>query len=404
MLNLIRAIVFENFLQFFFLVYFVLNFCHISLLMSVQQKEKHQHKRKRAKTSKKEDRNVSSGDANETILPALTECQPAKESFMAIAGTYERILYGIEGRFVGKEMTLNPRFIFPAHIGCIKAVSAGGRYLASGSTDEVIKLYDLKKRIELGALHEHKGSITALQFHGSTHLLSASEDGAICIFRTKDWEPLKVLKGHKASVTSIAIHPSGKLALSVAGDRTAIVWNLLTGQKASRTKTPQNGEMVVWNRTGTHYAISYATEIQMHAVGQPEPASTVFCRQRILCMLMASFEDKDYILAGGQDKRIHIYSAEDGTELGSSLCHENRIKGLSHIDMTFPDNQVYTLVVSISSDGRIKVWKLEDMIRPLLANDISKKDDAIADLEVESLAVYNADSRLTCVATSNDRF
>ncbi|KAJ2464825.1 60s ribosome biogenesis protein mak11, partial [Coemansia sp. RSA 2320] len=154
---------------------------------------------------------VAAGVAGDSI-PALPEREPAQSSFLVSAGTYERILYGIEGRFVGDQLTLNPQFIFPAHIGCIKAVSVGGRYLASGSTDEVVKLYDLKKRVELGSLHEHKGSITALQFHGHSHLLSASEDGAICIFRTKDWEPLKVLKGHKGSVTSMAIHPSGKLA------------------------------------------------------------------------------------------------------------------------------------------------------------------------------------------------
>ena len=37
-------------------------------------------------------------------------------------------------------------------------------------------------------------------------------------------------------VNSFAVHPSGKLALSVAKDRIAIVWNLLTGRKASKTK------------------------------------------------------------------------------------------------------------------------------------------------------------------------
>ncbi|KAJ1955991.1 60s ribosome biogenesis protein mak11, partial [Dipsacomyces acuminosporus] len=208
----------------------------------------------------------AAGEANET-LPALGKSIPADGSFLVAAGTYERILYGLEGRFVGERLTLNPQFIFPAHIGCIKAVSTGGRYLASGSTDEVIKLYDLKKRVELGSLHEHKGSITALRFHGHSHLLSASDDGAICIFRTKDWEPLKVLKAHKGPVNDIAIHPTGKLALSVSQDRTIVLWNLLTGQRASRTKTPQAGEIVAWSPSGSHYAIAYATEIQLFAVG-----------------------------------------------------------------------------------------------------------------------------------------
>jgi len=36
-------------------------------------------------------------------------------------------------------LKLDPIFAFPAHIGCIKTVSVGGKFLASGSTDEVIK-------------------------------------------------------------------------------------------------------------------------------------------------------------------------------------------------------------------------------------------------------------------------
>ncbi|KAJ2474269.1 60s ribosome biogenesis protein mak11, partial [Coemansia sp. RSA 2131] len=304
----------------------------------------------KSESSKKDDKKESKSE--NTDLPALPKSEPAHDSFLVVAGTYERILYGLEARVVGSVMTLNPQFIFPAHIGCIKAVSAGGRYLASGSTDEIIKLYDLKKRVELGSLHEHSGSITALQFHGSSHLLSASEDGVICIFRTNDWEPLKMLRGHKGAVNGIAIHPSGKLALSVAQDRTIIIWNLLTGQRASRVKTPQIGEIVAWSPSGSHYIVAYATEVQVYKVGQTESLATVFSKQRILCALVATYENAEYVLCGCQDKRIHIYSA-DGVERASVECHENRIKGLSLVDVVL-DGVVHAIVVSISSDGRIK--------------------------------------------------
>ncbi|KAJ2658189.1 Protein mak11 [Coemansia sp. RSA 1199] len=353
-------------------------------------------------SSKKDDKKKESKSEN-TDLPALPKSEPAHDSFLVVAGTYERILYGLEARVVGSVMTLNPQFIFPAHIGCIKAVSAGGRYLASGSTDEIIKLYDLKKRVELGSLHEHSGSITALQFHGSSHLLSASEDGVICIFRTNDWEPLKMLRGHKGAVNGIAIHPSGKLALSVAQDRTIIIWNLLTGQRASRVKTPQIGEIVAWSPSGSHYIVAYATEVQVYKVGQTESLATVFSKQRILCALVATYENAEYVLCGCQDKRIHIYSA-DGVERASVECHENRIKGLSLVDVVL-DGVVHAIVVSISSDGRIKTWKLADLLDPICKNaEQSTPGDDAMDLVAEPLATYNADVRLTCVASSTATF
>ncbi|KAJ2463176.1 60s ribosome biogenesis protein mak11 [Coemansia sp. RSA 2320] len=201
----------------------------------------------------------------------------------------------------------------------------------------------------------------------------------------------------------MAIHPSGKLALSISLDRTVIVWNLLTGQRASRTKTPQVGEIVAWSPSGSLYAIAYSTEIQLHSVGKAEPESTIFCRQRILSMLLVSFKGRDYVLTGCQDKRVHIY-ATSGAELASAQCHDNRIKGLSSVDMTFPDGTVHTILLSVSSDGRIKAWKLEDLVGPASDAKAPSSTKAALELSVEPLAVYNADVRLTCVAASNNVF
>ena len=37
------------------------------------------------------------------------------------------------------EVQLKPVFIYPSHGGCIKTLDLSGKYLASGSTDEIIK-------------------------------------------------------------------------------------------------------------------------------------------------------------------------------------------------------------------------------------------------------------------------
>ncbi len=89
-------------------------------------------------------------------------------SFKIIAGSYERLLYGLEGTASVSstaaselEWTLKPIFIFPAHVSCIKAVAAspqGGKWLATGSGDEIIKVWDLRRRKEIGGLMHHEGS------------------------------------------------------------------------------------------------------------------------------------------------------------------------------------------------------------------------------------------------------
>jgi protein MAK11 len=88
-------------------------------------------------------------------------------SFKIIAGSYERLLYGLEGTTsvsstgaAELEWTLKPIFIFPAHVSCIKTVAAspqGGKWLVTGSGDEIIKVWDLRRRKEVGGLMQHEG-------------------------------------------------------------------------------------------------------------------------------------------------------------------------------------------------------------------------------------------------------
>jgi protein MAK11 len=96
-----------------------------------------------------------------------TSGSAAPSTFKIIVGTYEKLLYGLEGRVESSKespeqlsVSLNPIFIFPAHVACVRAVAAspqGGKWLATGSTDEIIKVWDLRRRKEIGGLVQHQG-------------------------------------------------------------------------------------------------------------------------------------------------------------------------------------------------------------------------------------------------------
>ena len=90
---------------------------------------------------------------------------PLPTSFKVVAGSYEKLLYGLDGTITVDDQSnlqfhLKPIFIFPAHVSCIKSVAAsphGGKWLATGSADEIVKVWDLKRRKEIGGLMHHEG-------------------------------------------------------------------------------------------------------------------------------------------------------------------------------------------------------------------------------------------------------
>ena len=97
-------------------------------------------------------------------------------TFKLVTGSYEKLLYGLEGSITldggdGNRITVNlkPIFIFPAHVSCVKAVSGspmGGKWLATGSVDEVVKVWDLRRRKEVGGLMQHEGESSRIYLRG----------------------------------------------------------------------------------------------------------------------------------------------------------------------------------------------------------------------------------------------
>jgi len=137
-------------------------------------------KQKQAKRARV-DGQSDEGTANSRLpkLPRAVQTEKTRPSsalpctFTVIVGSYEKLLYGIEGTYesntaVGggsSESNISPTlkavFIFPAHVASVRAVAAspdGGKWLATGSSDEIIKVWDLRRRKEVGGLMQHQGS------------------------------------------------------------------------------------------------------------------------------------------------------------------------------------------------------------------------------------------------------
>ncbi|KAI9315402.1 WD40-repeat-containing domain protein [Dichotomocladium elegans] len=278
------------------------------------------------------------------------------EDFRIITGTYERILYGInafwEKSEEGLKVRLEPVFIVPAHTGCIRTVAVGGQYLASGSTDEIIRLYDVKKRKEFGSLGgQHKGDITDIQFYGR-YMLTGSDDKTICVWRKKDWEHLKTLKGHKGRVNSIAIHPS-------------------------------EGLLVRWNAGGDRYAIMFDRQVNIYNVADAEVTTSISHRSRFLSIEYFTADDnKEYIITGNEDKIARIWDASTGECIAELTGHKLRVKALTVI-VSKPEesDKAVPVLATVSSDGVIKCWDIQAAIL--------KKEGVL-------LGQYDTKSRATC--------
>ncbi|KAI6229081.1 WD-REPEATS-REGION domain-containing protein [Aphelenchoides fujianensis] len=106
--------------------------------------------------------------------------------------------------------------------------------LASGSRDsqQPVKLWDPKTGKCLATFHDHKNSVTAVQWNRNGNwLLSASRDHIIKLYDIRMLREVQSFRGHKREVTSIAWHPIHEGLFASGGNDGSLGYWLVNSEK-----------------------------------------------------------------------------------------------------------------------------------------------------------------------------
>ncbi|XP_037374753.1 p21-activated protein kinase-interacting protein 1 isoform X2 [Talpa occidentalis] len=288
-----------------------------------------------------------------------------------LAGCYEQVLFGFSVRAEPAadggpaKWTAAADFTHHAHTASLSAVAVNSRFVVTGSKDETIHIYDMRKKVDHGALVHHNGTITCLKFHGNRHLISGAEDGLICVWDAKKWECLKSIRAHRGHVTHLSVHPSGKLALSVGTDKTLRTWNLVEGRSAFIKNIRQNAHIVEWSPRGEKYVVVTLNQIDVYQLGTASISGTITSKRRVSAVCFLS---ESVLAVAGDEEVVRLFDCDSHTCLCEFKAHENRVK-----DMCSFETPEHRVIVTASSDGFIKMWTLnqDEKVPPVLLCEVS---------------------------------
>jgi WD40 repeat protein len=119
---------------------------------------------------------------------------------------------------------------FRGHTGAVDSVqfSPDGKYLASASADQSVRLWGVQSGKEVGILRGHTGAVNWVTFSpDGKRLASAGADKTVKVWDTLNHqkEPL-TFRGHTGKVKSVSFGSNGDRLASAGFDNTILIWDL----------------------------------------------------------------------------------------------------------------------------------------------------------------------------------
>lgn len=125
------------------------------------------------------------------------------------------------------------------HRAAVRSVSYSpdGKFLATASRDNSIKLWEVRTGREIRAFLGHSDPVNIVTFDPSGKwLASGSSDNTVIIWEVATGDVLRQIAGHSRRVTSLDFNSEGTQLASGGWDRQVYVWDVSTGEKLGEFK------------------------------------------------------------------------------------------------------------------------------------------------------------------------
>ncbi len=233
------------------------------------------------------------------------------------------------------------------------AWSPDGRFLASPSEDQTIRIWDVQRGECVTLLEEGKAKNDGVAWSPDGRLLAlGAMDSRIRIWNTKIWEVLFVIKENNDEVNSVAWSPDGHLLASGSLDSAIRVWDVANTKQLYMRYMGIEIWCVTWSPDGRLLASGGDNgEIFLLDVENKDLWSTLEGHNGIVYSVAWS-PDGHLLASGSSDSTIRIWDVVNARQLHIFEAHTNVVHSIAFSS----DGR---LLVSKSDDETVRFWEID---------------------------------------------
>ncbi|KAK4652844.1 HNWD NOD-like receptor pc4 [Podospora pseudocomata] len=260
------------------------------------------------------------------------------------------------------------------HVNSV-AISPDSKWVATGSRDNTIKIWDTATGSCTQTLKGHRDWVTSVAISpDSKWVASGSLDSTIKIWDTATGSCTQTLKGHRHIVTSVAISPDSKWVASGSRDQTIKIWDTATG---SCTQTLKGHGHIVTSVAISPDSKRVASGSYDNTIKIWDPA-TGSCTQTLKghgdwVTSVAISPDSKWVASGSRDQTIKIWDTATGSCTQTLKGHRDSVQSVASslnstrsCTQTLKGHRDWVTSVAISPDSKwvasgspdntIKIW------------------------------------------------
>ncbi len=211
-------------------------------------------------------------------------------------------------------------------VNCI-AFSPDGKFLVSGSIDGILCLWDLQGNLITQPWQGHEEGIISVAFSANDDsIVSVGFDGTVCLWDLQGNAITQPWRGHKEGVISVAFSPNGDSIISVGFDGTVCLWDL-QGNTITQPWHKHEAKIICaafspdrkFIVSGSSDSTVRLWDIQGNPIGQPWHGHEGHVNS------VAFSPDGKFIISGGCDRTIRLWNINGNSITQPWRGHEGEV-------------------------------------------------------------------------------